>query len=258
MKTLLPSEPGPARRSSAGAGHRLQPLENSLVQTLIGMCYSLPIWFVVRPQRYFDAEDFDTTRRLQAVADEVATECEAFVESTPMLAVQEADPTQRRLNHDRRWKMLVLRVYGRDVPVNMDELPILRDFLHENPDLVSATVSVLEPGKRIMLHPGPMKGLIRVQLGVKVPSSGRCEIHVGGKARQWRRGEILMFDDSYPHRVVNDTTETRTVIIFDLVRPLPWPWLQRVNGAMIRWFGRRRRADDTISLAEEWTRSRRR
>ena len=37
----------------------------------------------------------------------------------------------------------------------------------------------------------------------------------------WKEGEAVLFDDSWPHSVVNGSEELRAVLIVDVRRPLP-------------------------------------
>ena len=37
----------------------------------------------------------------------------------------------------------------------------------------------------------------------------------------WKAGEATMFDDSWPHEVINESSEPRVVLIVDVLRPLP-------------------------------------
>lgn len=230
---------------------RLNPLEYSLLRTLVLLCYSAPLWLVVRPRRFFDPSELPTAAELVELGPELASECAAFLDRADLPAVQVADPAQARLNRDQLWKAFFLRVNGRDVEVNHPDLPKLADFAGRHPELTTVAVSVMEPGKSLMVHPGPMKGVLRVHVGVLVPTDGRCEMQVGGASRRWEPGGVMVFDDTFLHRAVNLTSERRAVLFLDLERPLPWPWLAALNGSFIRSLGRLRHADRIIARAED-------
>ena len=55
-------------------------------------------------------------------------------------------------------------------------------------------------------------------------------VAVADQRRQWRPGEVLVFDDSLVHEVHNDTGEPRVVLFIDFVRPCRWPvsWLNQL------------------------------
>jgi aspartyl/asparaginyl beta-hydroxylase (cupin superfamily) len=84
--------------------------------------------------------------------------------------------------------------------------------------------SIFEPGKRLPPHRGPYNGVLRLHLGLIVPSE--CEkvgIRVGGKTCHWREGEVLIFDDAYDHEAWNDSGEIRVVLFLDFIKPLKFP-----------------------------------
>jgi aspartyl/asparaginyl beta-hydroxylase (cupin superfamily) len=43
---------------------------------------------------------------------------------------------------------------------------------------------------------------------------------VNGQDYFWKEGEGVLFDDSYPHSVVNSCPELRAVLIVDVERPM--------------------------------------
>ena len=52
-----------------------------------------------------------------------------------------------------------------------------------------------------------------------MPSSGRCGLNVNGEEQLHREGEVLVFDDSKPHRAFNESQGDRVVLIVDILRP---------------------------------------
>ena len=81
--------------------------------------------------------------------------------------------------------------------------------------LGSAYFSLLRPRTRLAAHCGPTNCRLRAHLALLVPE-GDCAICVGGEARRWREGEVLLFDDSFEHSAWNDTDLPRLVLIVDL------------------------------------------
>ena len=47
------------------------------------------------------------------------------------------------------------------------------------------------------------------------------KIVINGQPYTWEEGEAVLFDDSWPHAVINDSDEMRAVLIVDVRRPLP-------------------------------------
>ena len=221
------------------------------MQNLVQLVFSAPLWLLAERRRYYDPQRFAATRAVLDQAEGLVEEACRLLDRGLARPIQEIDEGQRRLNRDTGWRLIVFRAYGRDVETNLRSAPRHAALLRDHPELVSATLSVLEPGKRIPLHPGPFKGVLRVHLGIQVPSSGRAFLEVGGHRRAWGCREVLVFDDTYPHRARNETDEIRTVLLLDMVRPLRWQVLRRLNRSMIAWLGRRHRVLDMVEASEQ-------
>ena len=84
--------------------------------------------------------------------------------------------------------------------------------------LGSAYFSLLRPHTRLAAHCGPTNARLRAHLGLVVPE-GDCEMIVGGEARRWVEGKVLLFDDSFEHEVHNETDEARLILLIDLWHP---------------------------------------
>ena len=52
-------------------------------------------------------------------------------------------------------------------------------------------------------------------------------MRIGGRVVRWAEGETLVFDETRPHEVWNDTAEARVVLVVRFRRPLrpPVRWL---------------------------------
>ena len=72
------------------------------------------------------------------------------------------------------------------------------------------------PGTHIQPHWGPTNTLLKVHLGLIVPSLPTgvpcTSIRVGGEERVWAEGVSVLFDDSFQHSVWNNCTGTRVVL----------------------------------------------
>ena len=68
------------------------------------------------------------------------------------------------------------------------------------------------------------------------------------------RGEKLVFDDSHPHEVWNDSDSQRVVLFVDVMRPLFFP-LSLLNRLMIRIIARFPSVTELMNDAQEvWSR----
>jgi aspartate beta-hydroxylase len=119
------------------------------------------------------------------------------------------------------WKVFMLELLGRRPQRNRSRCPQTCEALARVPGVLQAFFSVLEPGKSVPLHDGPYVGYLRYHLGVRVPKVDPPLIRVAGREYVWKEGEGVLFDDSWPHEVVNHSREARVVLIVDVARPLP-------------------------------------
>lgn len=62
--------------------------------------------------------------------------------------------------------------------------------------------------------------VLRCHLPLVVPAGGSCAIRVGNETRQWKEGELMIFDDSFEHEAWNNSGEDRIVLMFDIPNPL--------------------------------------
>ena len=80
----------------------------------------------------------------------------------------------------------------------------------------SILFSRLAPGARIPPHHGVMNARLICHLPLIVPPG--CGFRVGGEVREWREGELLVFDDTVEHEAWNDGASDRIILIFDVWR----------------------------------------
>jgi beta-hydroxylase len=214
------------------------------------MVYNIALWLLLPSRRLYEPADVPGCEVLAEQWEVVRTELDELLASRePIPAFQQIDPGQRRLTDDDRWKSFLFRLYGADVPSNRARCPKTAQLLDEVPGLYTAFFSIFEPHKRIPIHSGPLKGVIRCHLPLIVPSGGECWIEIGGEVHHWVEGELLIFDDTYLHRARNDTDDIRVVLFIDVERPMPWTWLGRVNRWVLARMTRSRRIQNAVANA---------
>jgi len=152
-------------------------------------------------------------------------------------------PSQADISaNDRRdWRMFVLKAYGIPIQQNLARCPKLAKLLEQRADILSATLSFLAPHKHIPRHRGPFRGIIRYYLGLSIPTDEQglpqavlslddIEYYIGD-------GEALLWDDTYPHEVWNNSDKLRIALLLDIRRRhMPWDMelLSRLIISMIR------------------------
>jgi aspartate beta-hydroxylase len=144
-------------------------------------------------------------------------------------------------NDGRDWRMFILKAYGVESPRNMNVCPTLASIVAGSPDVLSASLSFLAPGKRVPSHRGPFRGVLRFYLALSMPLTpdGRpgAVLTVAGREYRLSDGEYLLWDDTYPHAVRNDSEETRIVLLLDVWRrgmPFDMEILSRILMTIIR------------------------
>lgn len=172
--------------------------------------------------------DIDATcpplRGLERAYPQIRAEADALLAGhVAMPNYHEVNPpaTEISTTTPGNWRVFMLELLGRKPERNRARCPATCAALAEVPGVLQAFFSVLEPGKSVPLHDGPYVGYLRYHLGVRVPSDSPPMIRVAGRPYVWKEGEGVIFDDSWPHEVINHSREPRVVLIVDIPRPLP-------------------------------------
>lgn len=193
---------------------------------------------VIADQPFFNAQDFAWTSPLEADWKKIRLELDRILEKQDQLPnFQDISKDQINITQDNRWKTFFLYGYGYKMHSNCDQCPETTRIIESIPGMLTGFFSVLAPGKHIPPHRGPYKGLLRCHLALKVPEpANQCWIEVGDKTSSWQEGKCLVFDDTYKHRVENNTDGTRVVLFLDIIRPMRFPGslLNRVVIRLIR------------------------
>lgn len=81
----------------------------------------------------------------------------------------------------------------------------------------SVLFSLLKPGASIPPHHGMLNTRLICHLPVILP--GQCGFRVGNETREWKDGEVFIFDDSIEHEAWNRSDGPRYILIFEIWRP---------------------------------------
>lgn len=133
-----------------------------------------------------------------------------------------AEQEEISANDGRDWRVCVLKAYGVRFAHNMRRCPRLCALVESCPDVLSATLSFLAPGKHIPCHRGPFRGVLRYTLGLVVPSApdGRpaTVMSVDGIEYRIGAGEDMLWDDTFVHEVWNRSDQVRIALLLDVRR----------------------------------------
>ena len=198
---------------------------------------ALGLWIIKRIERalirysrvpntpFLDPSTFSWVRTLEADWTVIRAELERVLEAPERIPnFQDISRDQYNLTQDDKWKSWFLHGYGYKMEHNCALCPETTRILESVPGMFTAFFSVLAPGKHIPLHRGPYRGLLRCHLALIVPEPRQdCWIEVGGETSLWEEGRCIVFDDTYQHRVENNTGGRRVVLFIDIERPLRFP-----------------------------------
>ena len=181
---------------------------------------------VLNAQQYFPrAGEF--TDNWQAIRTEVL---QLFDDIVAVPRFHELMPEQYKLSShgEKEWRMFVLRAYSLDITENMQRCPTLARLVRDNDTIKSASVSFLAPGKKVPTHTGPFRGITRFYMGIEVPlnENGRPGVTLTIDNTEYKlgSGEALLWDDTYPHSVENNTDQWRVALLLDVYRAnMPGP-----------------------------------
>jgi aspartyl/asparaginyl beta-hydroxylase (cupin superfamily) len=179
-------------------------------------------------RRFYEREEFAWAAAVEAATPAIRAELTTALADPalfqPYLTHQANRPAQRNaLDNDPAWSALHLIENG-TVRANlaprfpatlaaMEHVPLCRISVR------SPTVmfSLLQPGAKIDPHHGEINARLICHLPLIVPGAGALE--VGGEARSWEEGKLIIFDDSIEHAAWNHADADRVVLIFDVWRP---------------------------------------
>jgi aspartyl/asparaginyl beta-hydroxylase (cupin superfamily) len=180
---------------------------------------------------FYDRSMFQWAAALEAKTDVIRAELQTALakeqgEFAPYIAYRPGDPVNQwaDLNHSARWSHYSLWRGGVADEPHLAACPQTRAAL-EAVDMATidglcpnAMFSALSPHTEIPPHTGETNARLVVHLPLIVPD--KCSYRVGFEQREWRVGEILVFDDTIEHTARNDSDELRVVLIFDIWNPL--------------------------------------
>jgi len=132
------------------------------------------------------------------------------------------------------WKRFYLKWYEAKHPSAMQFCPKTVALLAQVPEVKAAMFTELPPGAKLNEHRDPYAGSLRFHMGLSTPNDDRCFINVNQQSYSWRDGEGVVFDETYLHWAINNTDQTRIILMCDIERPMKYRWTAAVN----RWFAR--------------------
>lgn len=122
---------------------------------------------------------------------------------------------------DKKRGMLFYKWYGRNADTGVAEFNRDFDYVH------TIGVSVFRGQEKTSLHFGPARLTVRVLYNLMPRKSDKVYIEVNGIKHYWHDDPLFIFDDTIQHQSVNGEEHERAVVFIDILRPSPFPGLQR-------------------------------
>lgn len=167
---------------------------------------------------FFDMSQFDWVKRIEADADKIVAELAPIFE--PNFEGLIVNPDSHFQFPPKIWKGYPFYFNGFKFKKRLKQYPLLADHLLKIPNLISATISVLEPGSLLLPHNGNSNGVMRWHTGLKVPAKmPDCGLIIGGQEVSWEVGKSFAFCNMQVHSAHNKTDQKRYILLLDIVRP---------------------------------------
>jgi len=123
----------------------------------------------------------------------------------------------------KAWRLINIKAGDEYSAVAHKYFPSLVRILKGVPQIRTCAVSVLQDGVHIPIHVGYYKGIMRYMIPIVVPKDRENVFLCVNEIKYcWTEGVGVLWDDTYPHKVYNNTDEIRVIIYMDVVRPLRW------------------------------------
>jgi aspartate beta-hydroxylase len=165
-------------------------------------------------QPWYDPATISAARELERAAPQIIAE---YRRLDPRAFAPENEPIART----GAWDVFILYERGRRHDERCRLFPTVTAIIEAHRTVRSLAglvyFSRLAPHSRVAPHRGPTNMRVRAHLGIDVPEG--CGIRVGDTSATWQTGTCIVFDDSFPHEVWNESDRERIVLVVDLWHP---------------------------------------
>jgi ornithine lipid ester-linked acyl 2-hydroxylase len=170
-------------------------------------------------ETFYDVNKFDWSNELEKNYQIILKEIIEFLEKD----VSALKPyfAREMMNAPEKWKAFSFYFWGMKMnDYAIKQCPQTIKLLSGIPNLVSASISIMEPHSEIKPHFGDTNAIFRCHLGLIIPGGlPEIGIRVGYEDRAWETGKLLIFNDANYHKTWNHTGERRMVLLFDVMKP---------------------------------------
>lgn len=184
-------------------------------------------------RQFYPAADFDWAGPLAAKTEEIRAELQSLLERqtaepnqfAPYVEAggREGETVSHPLLDNPDWGAFYLVKQGERQDANIALCPKTMaaiDAIGADAAPAPATsvlFSLLRPGASIPPHHGMLNTRLICHLPLILP--GQCGFRVGNETREWKDGELFIFDDTIEHEAWNHSDRPRYVLIFEIWHP---------------------------------------
>ncbi|MBV1906945.1 MAG: aspartyl/asparaginyl beta-hydroxylase domain-containing protein [Pseudomonadales bacterium] len=213
---------------------------------------------LVSTEPFIAKETFAWTGDLESCWETIRSDADFVLKHPEQIpAFHQMSEDQKRISKGDNWKVFAFYVFGERIEENCQLCPDTAQALDKIENLQNAFFSILAPHYHIPAHKGPTRAIIRVHLGLIIPTErDKCWLRVEDQFATWEAGKCLVFDDSYEHEVHNETDERRVVLFLDFDRPMD-RWGSFVNGVIIRLLKGSKYVKHPLKNLAAWNKERR-
>ncbi len=166
---------------------------------------------------FFDANKLAWVKKLENNWHIIHEEFKEYIEGQKDLEQSSINPPY--LSDKSAWQNVYFYNFLWKKHGNCKRFPKTYALLKSIPHLTFAEVTCLKGNSKILPHIGETNVTMRGHLGLKIPAPlPTMGINVGGEAQGWREGKVLLFSDARRHHVWNDSSESRFVLVFDVMQ----------------------------------------
>ncbi|ELM1620866.1 aspartyl/asparaginyl beta-hydroxylase domain-containing protein [Salmonella enterica] len=195
---------------------------NAFLRNLLNKIFLSSVGGARRPPLLAANEVFPESRVLEAHFTEIHQEITTLINKRQLTRYKDIDPV-RAAEVSENWKLYYAWFMWEENERARTDCPTLLDLVKKMPNVINATVAVLEPKVTLAAHEGPYAGILRYHIGIEVPENKPPYIRVMNEYHTWQVGKSIVLDDCYEHEVYNESDGQRVILMIDFMRPMIAP-----------------------------------
>jgi aspartyl/asparaginyl beta-hydroxylase (cupin superfamily) len=196
--------------------------DNALLRNLLNKLFLFSVGGNQRPPLLAANEVFPESKMLESHFSEIHREITSLINKRELTRYKDIDP-ERAAEVSENWKLYYAWFMWEENKRARTDCPTLLRLIKDMPNVINATVAVLEPRVTLAAHEGPYAGILRYHIGIEVPEKNPPYIRVMDRYHTWQVGESIVLDDCYEHEVYNESDNKRVILMIDFMRPMCAP-----------------------------------